>query len=91
MILQEQLDKFAKETRNTVDILCWEAQKQVKDDYKEAIRDAINEIQHMSKNFDINQVDEWNSKSLACVIGRCSNWAVNIIRKHTGIGDNVEC
>ena len=59
--------------------------EQAKYDMRNRIRDAISEIQHMSGDFDISQVDEWNSKSLACVIGRCSKWAVNIIRKHTGV------
>ena len=51
----------------------------------QAVRDAIVEIQNMSSDFDLNQVDEWNSKSLACIIGRCSNWAVEIISRHTGV------
>ena len=47
-----------------------------------AIEDIKAEIKDMPEDFDISQTDEWNSKSLYCVISRCSKWAVEIIDKH---------
>ena len=51
-------------------------------DYRKALENIRAEIANMSQDFDLNEVDDWNSKSLACIIGRCSKWANRIIDKH---------
>lgn len=50
--------------------------------YQKAFEDIRAEISDMSRDFNLDEVDDWNSKSLACIIGRCSKWANRIIDKH---------
>ena len=47
MTLSEQIDKFANETRDTVDIICRIAKRQGKEEALDIIEDIKAEIEHL--------------------------------------------
>lgn len=53
-----------------------------------AIEDIKAEIRNMPKNFNIEEAEEWNSKSLYTIITRCSNQALKIIDNHISVKEN---
>ena len=51
MTLSEQIDKFANETRDTVDIICRIAKRQGKEEALDVIEDIREEIEHEGAMF----------------------------------------
>ena len=72
MTFSEQIDKFAKETKDTVDILCRIAKRQGKDEMLDIIDDIKAEIQQVVEE---EADDERWSRGL--------KYALKIIDKHT--------
>lgn len=65
MTLSEQIDKFANETRDTVDIICRIAKRQGKEEALEVIEDIKAEIEHMETlvtKFEVLRIIEKHTK-----------------------------
>ena len=77
MTMQEQLDKFADDTRFSVSILCSIAKRQGKEEMQNLVSVAISEIEAEKQGAD-------------GIVKFGMNKALEIIRKHTGIGGDTE-
>lgn len=81
MTLSEQIDKFANETRDTVDIICRIAKRQGKEEALDVIEDIKAEIEQIA--------DEEQKHDEKWAIGL--RYAVKIINKYkTGSEENEE-